>query len=466
MPPLGRLHFLGNEKILLNLKFLLKSSNLMTGCRHSRFVENIGVFMFVLIGNIAPILGVIYLILYEKFSEPFATRVILAVLFLFWIWELDHRKNIKMQAVSLDWIMAGFFILAEFGYIRSGLMNSSFEYFAVLNMLAYLIGRFTYANQARQVIRLHLYLSMLVVLVFVVSLPELYHQWGISTTAHPILYGVINTAGGLDVIVGYLPLLAGVYLIKNQGVLVWRARIVLVVGILLMLLMGSKAVLVSLILSLFMVVALINRWRQLTNLGLCAVIGFAVAFVIAPPGNKAFYSHTSVNAGINAIALTQQEGSAQIDEARSRKNISEVDSGVARVRLAEISFGQIRSNMVWGIGAQNWNYYSPHPHNIVLEAAVMFGIPAALLLLTFFLRIIYRVSRESGWSSVAIVSLVVFLAIYNLFQGQLGSFRSFPLFVLSGYAVSVLVAQRGRNKTVHKVLQVPGAVNPKQTSCV
>jgi len=92
---------------------------------------------------------------------------------------------------------------------------------------------------------------------------------------------------------------------------------------------------------------------------------------------------------------------------------------------------------------RQWRYTYPHPHNVILESGVMFGLPALVALMIFILYTMWNLrsisqNQERRVLPVLVGGLFLYLLFYNLVQGQLASFRSLPLFIIFGLATAVL----------------------------
>jgi len=62
----------------------------------------------------------------------------------------------------------------------------------------------------------------------------------------------------------------------------------------------------------------------------------------------------------------------------------------------------------------------------------------------FYVMVLWRLLIRSveKKQDVFIGAMLLFFILYNCIQGQLASFRSLPLFLLSGYGVSMIAQQR------------------------
>lgn len=237
----------------------------------------------VLLANVFPLLTVLYLALWGSVTVPLATQGVFVGLLLIWAFGLRHHEFRTLSWDLLDGLMAIFFGMMLFAYVRHGVLAHGFAYFLMLNLVAYLIGRHTPVRSAAVVLAGFAILSVRVALGSVASLPEIYRQWCIKP-GHLTLYGVIGTAGWLDVMLRYFPLLAGVLLLSRAS----RHRHVLafgtvVLGVVLLVLIAAKAVILAVIAALA-AVALYFRasLRRAVLLLLALSTGIAVAVTVAP----------------------------------------------------------------------------------------------------------------------------------------------------------------------------------------
>ena len=170
------------------------------------------------------------------------------------------------------------------------------------------------------------------------------------------------------------------------------------------------------------------------------VLGVVLALIIAPENNIKYYGLTSVERSIEE-GLQPDSGISVQDSDVSfvMPAVNESDSGVARLKYLRFSFQAILQSPVVGVGVKEWVYDSPHPHNVVVETALMFGVPAAVALLLFYMAtlkfladLVPKISLLNELWLMSLIALLLYMLFYNLVQGQLASFRSLPLFLLSG----------------------------------
>lgn len=393
----------------------------------------------VLLANVFPLLTVLYLALWGSVTVPLATQGVFAGLLFIWALGLRHHEFRTLSWDLLDGLMAIFLGMMLFAYVGHGVLAQGFAYFLMLNLVAYLIGRHTPARSAAAVLAGFAILSVCVAIGSVASLPEIYRQWSI-TPGHLTLYGVIGTAGGLDVMLGYFPLLAGILLLsrasRHRHVLAFGA---VVLGVVLLVLIAAKAVILAVIAALA-AVALYFRasLRRAVLLLLALSTGIAVAVTVAPPQNHEYYGLFSPSEWFRA--LTEKDG-LEYDPNHN-------DTGTTRIKLAQMAIAEIAQHPLVGVGARPWTYVAPHPHNIILEGMLVAGVLAGLAFAAFAMLLLLRLARAvtrpehlpSGWLA-AVASLCTYLIVYNLIQGQLASFRSLPLFLVCGFAVALTAKQ-------------------------
>jgi len=415
-----------------------------------------------LLGNLFPLATAVYLMVWSTPSVSWLTKTLFLVILLLWARRITLAQVLETRATVLDGVMAVFFCFAVFGHIRSGYPDLTFEYFVALNVIAYFVGRYTRFEGAGSLIAYYFVFALVLSLGAILALPELYHQWDVGGPKHPTLYEVISTAGGLDVTLGCLPVLSGVILLMSADLRPRSLRLLLQVclgaGMVLLILIASKSVILAAVLTLVAIMIIqYRRWRRaLMLLSICAGSTlFAVA--VAPENNLNYYGLNSPTDWVTTLksapgpALPAQAAGpgSKGSGAASRSygpiaiagEFDEPDTGVARIKLARMAWMSIVDNPLFGIGVRDWDYFSPHPHNVFIESALVFGVPSLLALLLFYaLAILQLLVHRAGWTTLEhtryamVAALLLFLLCYNLVQGQLASFRSLPLFVLSGYA--------------------------------
>jgi len=196
-----------------------------------------------------------------------------------------------------------------------------------------------------------------------------------------------------------------------------------------------------------------KNWRRSLPLLAVLLISCLIALAIAPTNNHKFYSLISVNHWVDAVKRDngifdlrdESDDRAQENEIAISGVRDEPDTGLARIKLAQAAMRKIVDNPFIGIGAREWTYFTPHPHNVLLECALTFWIPSALAFGAFFIISVWKLITEQAEltesvcvSSLLVAVLLVFLLICNLVQKQLGSFKCIPLFLLSGYASAMV----------------------------
>ncbi|EAU54368.1 hypothetical protein SPV1_00275 [Mariprofundus ferrooxydans PV-1] len=350
-----------------------------------------------------------------------------------------------------------FFVFALVGYLRVDGTSNILLYFTVLNLLPYLIGRFTPAEEQDSAFVYIALFALLALVFFTVSLPELFYQWeSMPWLQHPILYGKVSTVGGMDVVMGSLSILAtGLILftsiVKNYRTLFVGLLSVIAATTSLSLLISSRSVVFAMIAVILSMMVL--PWRRADNVNklwiIAAIIaGVALAYITAPENTKRFYGQWDVADLVKAAEL---QG---VPHGYGYGEVDPTNSAAVRLVLWARAWENIKNNPVLGIGARSWSYKDPHPHNVIIESALLFGLPSAMALVIFFLFLMNCVLRnfpkmlaQNQAVTVSIVFLLLFYLILNMTQSQLGSFRSLPLFLLSGFAVaclsSLLQKQRG-----------------------
>lgn len=403
---------------------------------------------FVLMLNAFSFLTAIYLYMDGNPSHPWLTRSSYLVFLLFSIVGLSGKAFVP-KILLPDWLMLGFVFLAFVGFVRSGFPGVTFEYFFALNVVAYFIGRMACADALRMIVRYQAIFGLVVALVLLFTLPELYHQWEVGGPKHPILYGFINTAAGLDIVLGTLPLLGCVFILfANQTRLqphrfLAVSAIVIALGIALSMLIASKSMLFATLTSIVIISVYYSSYvspRRILLVFVSLVLGVVLALVVAPENNIKYYNFTSLERLKSEVSKPGSDFSVhENDEHFVMPAVHESDSGVSRLKLLRFSFQAIVQSPIIGVGAKEWVYFSPHPHNVIVETALMFGIPAALALSSFYLVIlkflaglVHEVSPPNDLWLASLIVLLLYMLLYNLVQGQLASFRSLPLFLLSG----------------------------------
>ena len=218
---------------------------------------------FVLMLNAFWFLGAIYLFIDGNPSHPWFTRSSYLVFLFFSIVGLSGGALVT-KVLFPDWMMLGFFLLAFFGFVRSGFPGETFEYFIALNAVAYFIGRMSCPDGLRMIVRYQAIFGLVVGLIFLIALPELYHQWEVGGPKHPILYGFINTAAGLDIVLGTLPLLGCIFIlfvsksrIQVQGFLA-VSSVAVALGVALSVLIASKSMLFAMLVSIAIIVLIMS----------------------------------------------------------------------------------------------------------------------------------------------------------------------------------------------------------------
>jgi len=393
--------------------------------------------------NLFPILTIFYLIIWNSESMSWITRGVFLILMALSMKGLNCANILKEKAQIYDFMMAIFFCFAIIGYIRSDYLELGFLYFLCLNLCVFFLGRFSNREENYPLFAYLFAYGLFVSLVFLFSLPETFNQWENGGAKHPMLYGVINTAGGLDVTLGSLAVLAGSaicldYFSQTQPIR-WLMHACVALSMFLLILIASKSVIISVVASLIVLIAAQKRrWRNALSLLVAFSIGLVVALVVAPENNIQYYNLVSPNALIEYFKVyTSSSGIPQ--------EIPETaDTGVIRMHLTLDALNKIIDRPWLGIGAKIWTYNSPHPHNIFIESALIFGIPSFCVLVAFYVMALWRLLIRSvdKKQDVLIGALLLFFIFYNCIQGQLASFRSLPLFLLSGYAASMITRQR------------------------
>ncbi len=402
-----------------------------------------GAFGIASLVNVFPILTIFYLIIWNSESMSWITRGVFLILMALSMKGLNCANILKEKAQIYDFMMAIFFCFAIIGYIRSDYLELGFLYFLCLNLCVFFLGRFSNREENYPLFAYLFAYGLFVSLVFLFSLPETFNQWENGGAKHPMLYGVINTAGGLDVTLGSLAVLAGSaicldYFSQTQPIR-WLMHACVALSMFLLILIASKSVIISVVASLIVLIAAQKRrWRNALSLLVAFSIGLVVALVVAPENNIQYYNLVSPNALIEYFKVyTSSSGIPQ--------EIPETaDTGVIRMHLTLDALNKIIDRPWLGIGAKIWTYNSPHPHNIFIESALIFGIPSFCVLVAFYVMALWRLLIRSvdKKQDVLIGALLLFFIFYNCIQGQLASFRSLPLFLLSGYAASMITRQR------------------------
>lgn len=402
-----------------------------------------------MLSNIFPVAGVGYLIVWGTSSKPWVTKLLFLAMLGLWSRKLSIQELLSTKASGLDWMMAVFFCFALVGYIRSGYPGSTFEYFLALNFVAFFVGRYAIASASSSLIAYFYVIALLVTIAFVLALPEIYNQWNVGGARHPMLYGVVGTASGLDVTLGYLPVLSGVMIIFStflySNVLNYILRACVAISVVLLILIASKSVILATIFTLLIVmVSQYKYWHRSIRLFAVLLCGVVIGVVIAPNNNHKYYGLASPDNWLKAATLPESIASPGL--------MDDTDTGVIRIKIARDAIIQIVDSPLLGIGARQWDYYSPHPHNVLLESALIFGVPSSFALTFFYMAAIWSLLKiqpclpDADQTKYAMVAaLLLFLLVYNLIQGELASFRSLPLFLLSGYAVGMVAMKKSKD---------------------
>jgi O-antigen ligase len=307
----------------------------------------------------------------------------------------------------------------------------------------FFLGRISIKERQNDLLFSYLFIiGLCVSFVFLCSLPEIFNQWEIAGPKHPLLYGVIHTAGGTDITLGSLAVLAESAIcldyFRQKQPIRWLMHACVALSMFLLILIASKSVIISVVVSLIILIAAQQRrWRNALSLLIALIVGSAVALAVAPENNIRYYNLVSPHAAVEYF--TAHIGSSGIPQAMP----DTADTGMIRAHLTLEALHKIIDRPWLGIGAKSWTYNSPHPHNIFLESALMFGIPSFCVLVVFYVIVLWRLlMRPVDKINVFVGAMLLFFLVYNFIQGQLASFRSLPLFLFSGYAVSMVVRKR------------------------
>lgn len=412
-----------------------------------------GDFAIVMLCNIFPLATIFYLMIWGGSSMPLVTRLLFVVMVVVWLRELTVSAILNTRILLPDYAMVVFFSLALIGYARSGF--SGVGYFLTMNMMVFFIGRYAIVKNCNSLIAYFFSFASLVALACIVALPEIYHQWNSTGATHPVLYEFIPTACGLDVSLGYLPLLSGILILfatpKQSNTVTYLLYACVAIGVILLILVGSKSVIFATGIALIAIMGIqFRRWKKSISLVMVMLISSIIAISIAPSNNQQFYLRNSFSKW--GAALAQKEWARSTAESVitpvvSLEPIS--DTGVERIRLAADATSKIVHNSAFGIGVRAWTYDAPHPHNVILESALTFGMPSAFALLLFNMVSIWRliftnkVMTDAEQKKYVLVGgMLLFMFLYNIVQGQLASLRSLPLFLLGGYACAMIADRK------------------------
>jgi len=393
--------------------------------------------------NVFPILTIFYLIIWNSESMSWITRGVFLILMVLLMKGFNYANILKEKAQIYDFMMAIFFCFAIIGYIRSDYLELGFLYFLFLNLFAFFLGRFSNGNEHYSLFAYLFTFGLFASLVFLCSLPEIYHQWKYAGPIHPVLFGVISTVTGLDITLGLLAVSAGSAICLDYFSLIqyvkWLMHSCVVLSMFLLILIGSKAVIIIVWLSLIIVIAVqYKRWSNALSLLAALIISSMIAVAVSPENNIRYYNLVS------PLAWLEYHNVSSVAPSVSGAIPDVADTGVIRMHLTLEAIQKIIDRPWLGTGAKIWTYSSPHPHNIFLESALMFGIPSFCVLGVFYVMVLWRllIRSDDKKQDVLIGVLLLFFILYNCIQGQLSSFRSLPLFLLSGYAVSMITRQR------------------------
>ena len=430
-----------------------------------------GELAIVMLCNVFPLVAIFYLMIWGGSSMPLVTRLLFVMMVAVWLRELTFSAILSTRILLSDYAMVVFFSLALIGYARSGFTGVG--YFLTMNMMVFFIGRYAIVKNCNSLIAYFFSFASLVALACIVALPEIYHQWNSVGATHPVLYGFIPTACGLDVSLGYLPLLSGVLVLfatpKQSKAVTYLLYACVAIGVILLILVASKSVIFATDTTLIVIMGIqFRRWKKSISLVMVLFISSIIAISIAPSYNQQFYLRNSFSKW--SATLHQEERARQAAEsvvapvadlepvpdtgaesvvapAADLEPVS--DTGAERIHLAAGAINTITHHPVFGIGAQTWTYDAPHPHNVILESALTFGLPATLALLLFntvsIWRLIFtnKVMTDAEQKKYVLVGgMLLFMFVYNLVQGQLASLRSLPLFLLGGYACAMIADRR------------------------
>lgn len=384
---------------------------------------------------------------------PLVTRLLFVIMVAVWLRELTVFRILNSRILLSDYAMVVFFGLALFGYARSDF--SGVGYFITMNMMVFFIGRYAIVKNCNSLIAYFFSFAFLVALACVAALPEIYHQWNSVGATHPVLYGFIPTACGLDVSLGFLPLISGILILfstpKQSKIVTYFLCICVALGLILLILVASKSVIFATDIGLIAIMGTqYKKWKKSLLLIVVMLISSITAISIAPSYNQQFYLRNSFsNWGATLVQKEQALRSAESVRTPVTDLVVISDTGSERINLAADAIYNILHNPFFGIGAQKWTYDAPHPHNVIIESALTFGLPATFALLLFITVSIWRLTFTNklipdaeNMKYVLVGGLLLFMFLYNLVQGQIASFRSLPLFLLGGYACAMIAGRK------------------------
>jgi len=400
-----------------------------------------------------PFVGIFYLMVGEQ-SVPWVTRG----LYLMYIggWCLFGAHKVFRRRIQLGWLdalMFAYFVLLLYGYIRSDFASVEFKYFFALNCLPYLIGRLSSPDEIPSALVYMLMVSILATVLFDFSLPELFEIW--ARPDQYLQHPIISTVGGIDEIMGMLSVFSAVYLLQYSDCLSKKKIILLIVIVMLCvamaILLSSRTVYVASVITIIVSIFFVGNVFQKKNLSLLLLVALIsstlMTYSFAPENNKRFIRQLGIG------NLTK------VSDSIARQSFDGIEAGDGvSVRLA--LWGEALKKMSdsqWiGSGVEKWTYThpKPHPHNVVLESGQVFGIPSAFILLTFFGVIFFSskdsklVSKKEQLVRISVIGLSFYFLINNLLQGQIGSFRSLPLFLLAGIATAIIAESNLEKKEI------------------
>jgi len=253
----------------------------------------------------------------------------------------------------------------------------------------------------------------------------------------------------LDIVMGFLPELAVAYILAKGNLrnrtFVNLLLVLIAVVILLASMIGSRSVLFSIIGSVLCVTVFIPVCKSvLTRFKIIAVLAVSVllALAVIPENSKSFYNNWQLANSMEVLEGDIYHLDSDV-EAIDYGDIDQTDSAAIRIFLWKDAIGKIMDKPLLGQGVRQWRYTYPHPHNVILESGVMFGLPALVALMIFILYTMWNLrsisqNQERRVLPVLVGGLFLYLLFYNLVQGQLASFRSLPLFIIFGLATAVL----------------------------
>jgi len=403
---------------------------------------------FVLMCCTFPIVGMFYL-MFDVSSMPWLTRALFLLYVGLWMYGISGALKRPVEVNWLDVAIGIYFLSVTLGYFRSGFPGSGFEYMLALNLIPYLIGRFSLIEDVESILNYVFMIASAVTLLFLVSLPELYHSWAQASAwlQHPTLYGFISTVGGLDVVMGMLPVLAAViYIICSEQNSPLKSTVLIIavmLGSSLLLLISSRSAYAALLgtLLFIMLVGFTKKTaKYVAALLISVVVAAALTSNIAPENNIKFNTQWKIDSLHKVPSSISGQGYGEVDE---------TDSAAVRLVLWGRAITHMMDSPLMGIGPKEWTYEKPHPHNVVLESGQSFGVLSVVSLLGFFAMMLFstRVSEAISLRQQVIRSsiwvLCIYMLFYNLVQGQLGSFRSLPLFLLCGLVSGLVGNNQG-----------------------